>query len=138
MTARRDRVKTVLRWLLTIFMVAAGANHFLNPAPYVGMMPAEIPESWHLALVYVSGVAEILGGLGLILPATRRWAAWGLVVLYVAIFPANVNMAVNHLRLGTSEVPAWALWGRLPLQLVLIVWAWWFTRPPTRDGARLT
>lgn len=130
-------MKTALRWLLTIFMVVAGANHFINPAPYVGMMPAEIPESWHLALVYVSGVAEALGGLGLILPATRRWAAWGLVVLYVAIFPANVNMAVNHLRLGTSEIPAWALWVRLPLQLVLILWAWWFTRPSPKDGGRL-
>ena len=130
-------MKTVLRWLLTIFMVAAGANHFINPAPYLGMMPAEIPQSWHLALVYLSGVAELLGGLGLILPATRRWAAWGLVVLYVAIFPANVNMAVNRLPLGASEIPAWMLWARLPLQLVLIVWAWWFTRPPTTDGARM-
>ena len=118
-------------------MVAAGANHFINPAPYLGMMPAEIPESWHLALVYISGVAEALGGLGLIHPATRRWAAWGLVVLYVAIFPANVNMAVNQLPLGTSEVPAWALWARLPLQLLLIVWAWWVTRPTTTDGGRL-
>ena len=131
-------MKTVLRWLLTIFMVAAGANHFIHPAPYLGMMPAEIPASWHLALVYASGVAEILGGLGLVLPATRRWAAWGLVVLYVAIFPANVNMAIHRLPLGTSEVPAWALWARLPLQLVLIVWAWWFTRPPTTDGGRLS
>lgn len=138
MTARRARLKQVARWLLTVFMVAAGANHFINPAPYLGMMPAEIPEGWHLALVYISGVAEILGGLGLVHPATRRWAAWGLVVLYVAIFPANVNMAVNQLPLGTSEVPVWALWARLPLQLVLIVWAWWFTRPSTTDGGRLS
>ena len=118
-------------------MVAAGANHFINPAPYVGMMPAEIPEGWHLGLVYVSGVAEMLGGLGLILPATRRWAAWGLVVLYVAIFPANLNMAVNHLKLGTTDVPTWALWGRLPLQAVLIVWAWWFTRAEKPDRVTL-
>ncbi len=134
---RRPTLKTALRWLLTVFMVAAGANHFINPAPYLGMMPAEIPESWHAALVTISGIAEMAGGLGLILPATRRLAAWGLVVLYLAIFPANVNMALNHLKLGTTDVPTWALWARLPLQGLLIAWAWWFTRPSTTDGGRL-
>ena len=137
MSTRRARIKTILRWVLTVFMVAAGANHFINPAPYLGMMPAELPESWHLGLVYVSGVFEILGGLGLILPATRRWAAWGLIALFLAIFPANVNMAVNHLKLGTTDVPVWALWARLPLQIVLIVWAWWFARSESTDGGRL-
>ncbi len=134
----RERVKLVLRWVLTVFMVGAGANHFVNPPPYLGMMPAELPESWHLALVYISGVFEMLGGLGLILPVTRRAAAWGLIALLLAVFPANVNMAVNHLRLGDSAVPPWALWGRLPLQIVLIWWAWWFTRPPSRVGATLS
>jgi uncharacterized membrane protein len=121
-----SKLKTVLRWLLTIFMVAAGANHFIQPEPYLGMMPSVLPAP--LALVYVSGVAEIAGGLGLILPQTRRLAAWGLVLLLVAVFPANVNMAVNHLPLGTQEVPQAALWARLPLQVVLIAWAFWFTR----------
>jgi len=124
------RLKLALRWLLTLFMVAAGANHFINPDPYVGMMPAALP--WHLELVWVSGVAEIAGGLGLILPATRRLAAWGLVVMLVAIFPANVNMAVNELPLGNDPVPVWALWARLPLQAALIAWAFWFTRPDRR------
>lgn len=127
MTSTTSRWKTGLRWLLTVVMVAAGANHFLAAPTYVAMMPAEIPESWHLTLVYVSGIAEMLGGLGLILPATRRAAAWGLIALFVAVFPANVNMAVNHLKLGDSAVPAWALWARLPLQGVLVVWARWFT-----------
>lgn len=68
-------VKTVLRWVLTVFMVAAGANHFLSPAPYVGMMPSALPQPE--LLVAISGIAEILGGLGLILPQTRRLAAWG-------------------------------------------------------------
>lgn len=124
--------KVVLRWLLTVFMVLAGVNHFLSPAPYLAMMPAELPASSHLALVYVSGVAEILGGLGLILPATRRLAAWGLIALLVAILPANINMAVNQLPLGGTPVPAWLLWARLPLQLVLIAWAFWYTRPDAR------
>ena len=119
-------MKRGLRWLLTVFMVAAGVNHFVAPATYVGMMPAELPAP--LALVYISGVAEILGGLGLFPTATRKLAAWGLIALYVAVFPANLNMAMNHLSLGTTSVPAWALWARLPLQGVLILWAWWFTR----------
>jgi uncharacterized membrane protein len=121
-------MKTALRWLMTAFMVVAGVNHFISPGGYVAMMPSVLPAP--LALVYISGVAEILGGLGLILPATRRLAAWGLIALFVAIFPANVNMLVNHLPLGTWEVPTWALWARLPLQAVLIAWAWWYTREP--------
>jgi len=114
------------RWVLTVFMVGAGVNHFVSPASYVGMMPSALPAPE--TLVYVSGVAEILGGLGLILPATRRLAAWGLIALLVAVFPANLNMAINHLPLGTRAVPGWALWARLPLQLVLIWWAASFTR----------
>ena len=120
-------MRTALRWLLTVFMVLAGVNHFLSPAVYEAMMPSALPA--HLALVYVSGVFEILGGLGLILPATRRWAAWGIIALLVAVFPANVNMAINDLPLGSRDVPTWALWARLPLQLVMILWAYLFTRP---------
>jgi uncharacterized membrane protein len=120
-------IKTILRWVLTIFMVGAGINHFRSPAPYLGMMPAELPHP--VLLVQLSGVAEILGGLGLILAQTRRLTAWCLIALFVAIFPANLNMALNHLPLGDQPVPTWALWARLPLQVVLIVWAYWFTRP---------
>lgn len=116
-------MKTALRWLLTIVMVGAGANHFIDPAPYLGMMPSALPAP--LALVYISGVFEILGGLGLILPQTRKLSAWGLIALFVAVFPANLNMALNDLPLGTTPVPTWALWARLPLQLVFILWAWW-------------
>jgi uncharacterized membrane protein len=127
MIQSEGKAKTVLRWVLTVFMTVAGVNHFVSPSAYAAIMPAALPA--HLALVYISGVAEILGGLGLILPATRRLAAWGLVALLIAIFPANVNMAVNHLPLGDAPAPAWLLWARLPLQAVLVAWAWWFTRP---------
>lgn len=116
----------VLRWTLTVFMVFAGSLHFIVPDVYVSMMPSALPA--HLALVYISGVCEMLGGLGLILPQTRRLAAWGLVALLVAVLPANINMAVNHLPLGKWETPVWALWARLPLQLLLIAWAYRFTR----------
>ncbi len=120
-------MKTALRWLLTAFMVLAGLNHFIAPAPYVAIVPAALPA--HLALVYVSGVAEILGGLGLILPSTRRLAAWGLIALFLAILPANINMALHHLPMGGNDLPTWALWLRLPLQAVLIAWAWLYARP---------
>ena len=119
-------MKTILRWLLTVAMVGAGLNHFISPGPYVAMMPAALPAP--LLLVYISGIAEIAGGLGLILPATRKLAAWGLIALFVAVFPANLNMAINDLPLGTSKIPTWALWGRLPLQIVFIAWAYWMTR----------
>jgi uncharacterized membrane protein len=121
-----ERTRSIARWVLTGFMVVAGVNHFVSPAPYLGMMPPQLPAPE--ALVAISGVAEILGGLGLILPATRRLAAWGLIALFVAVFPANLNMAIHHLPLGTHVVPAWALWARLPLQVVLIAWAALFTR----------
>jgi uncharacterized membrane protein len=123
---RAVRAKTVFRWLLTVAMVGAGLNHFRDADTYIAMMPDVLPAK--AALVYLSGVAEILGGLGLILPATRKLAAWGLIALLVAVFPANVNMALNELPLGGSSVPTWALWARLPMQLVFIAWAYWFTR----------
>ena len=135
---RGDRVHDILRWVLTIVMVGAGANHFINPPPYLGMMPAEIPVSWHLSLVYISGVFEILGGLGLILPATRRLAAWGLIALFIAVFPANLNMALNHLPLGEDPIPAWVLWARLPLQLVAIAWAYRIARRAPKVGRATT
>lgn len=126
-------MKTFLRWAMTVFLVLAGINHFIAPEPYIAIMPAALPA--HRLLVYLSGVAEIAGGLGLILPATRRLAAWGIIALLVAIFPANVNMAVNHLPLAGKVPPTWVLWGRLPLQLVMIAWAYWFTRPDVKARA---
>lgn len=125
-----SRGKRIMRWLFTVFFIAAGANHFVSPEAYRAMMPAVLPAPD--LLVALSGVAEIAGGLGLILPATRRLAAWGLIALLIAIFPANINMAVNRIPLGSHSLPTWALWGRLPLQIILIAWAYWFTRPSRR------
>lgn len=131
MNRARDNAVPALRWALTILMVVAGVNHFRSPALYVAMMPSWLPMP--LALVYVSGVAEIAGGLGLILSTTRKWAAWGLVALFIAVFPANLNMALHNIPLGTHQLPPWLLWARLPVQLVLIAWAWLFTRSPSRS-----
>jgi len=113
--------KTISSWLMAVFFVAAGIKHFLSPKFYLSIMPGYLP--WHQELVFISGVAEILGGIGVIIPRTRRLAGWGLIALLAAVFPANVHVALHGL--GGSTLPAWILWARLPLQLVLVWWVWW-------------
>lgn len=113
--------KAISSWLLAIFFVAAGINHFLSPKFYLSIMPVYLP--WHPELVFISGVAEILGGIGVILPQTRRLAGWGLIFLLLAVFPANIHVALHGL--GGSALPVWFLWARLPLQFVLIWWVCW-------------
>jgi uncharacterized membrane protein len=113
-----------LKIALVVLMVTLGVLHFTNGKAFARTIPSFLPAP--LALVYVSGVFEILGGIGLLLPAAQRFAAWGLVALYVAVFPANVNMAVKHIGFG-RHTPQWILWARLPLQPVFIAWAWLFT-----------
>jgi uncharacterized membrane protein len=115
-------LRPTARVLLAVFFIAAGANHFLNPEIYRGMMPPwlPVPPSIHL----VAGAAEMLGGLGLLVPATRRWAAWGLIALLIAVFPANVHVALSGAMTGT-DLPAWVLWARLPLQAGFIAAVAW-------------
>lgn len=129
-----DKLRTLARFVLAANMVAIGIAHFASPEPFVKIVPAALPAP--LALVYVSGAFEIAGGLGLLLPATRRLAGWGLVALYLAVFPANINMAVNGIQLGETPLPTWALWLRLPFQLVFIAWALWVSSPPAAHPAR--
>ena len=115
-----------LLWILAaVLYVGAGILHVRAPAAYLKIMPPYVP--WPETMVYLSGIAEIAGGLGLLLPATRRWAAWGLVALLIAVFPANIYMATNHIRIGASPMPEWIAWARLPLQPVLIWWVLWCT-----------
>jgi uncharacterized membrane protein len=123
--ASRFGIKGTLRWMLSLFMIAGGINHFVSTELYVAMMPQQLP--WPVALVYLSGGFEILGGAGLSARVTRRMAAWGLVALLIAVFPANINMAIHTLPLGSYQLPPWALWARLPLQAIFIAWAWWYT-----------
>lgn len=110
---------------LGLLFIAAGANHFLNPEFYLRIMPPWVPA--HRAMVALSGVFEILGGLAVFVAPARRWAGWGLVLLLIAVFPANVHMALNPEQF--PDLPRAALWARLPLQGALIAWAWWATRP---------
>ena len=113
--------------LLSLAMVAVGILHFVRPEPFARIVPPYLPAPY--ALVYLSGFFEILGGLGLLYPPTRPYAAWGLIALYIAVFPANLYMAMNNIPLGDKPMSPAMLWGRLPIQLVLIAWAYWFTRP---------
>ena len=117
-----------------VFYGVAGANHFLNADFYLPMMPPYLPL--HLELVYLSGVAEVALGVAVLVPGFRRLAAWGIILLLVAIFPANVHIALHDVPLGDAEQGAgiWN-WVRLPFQGVLIAWAWWYTRPEMAEDA---
>ena len=117
--------RLVLKILLALVFVAAGANHFLSEAFYLRMLPPYLPA--HRALVFLSGVAEVALGILVLIPKLTRLSAWGLIALLIAVFPANVQMAL-HPELFPEFNPA-ILWLRLPLQAVLIAWAHWFTRP---------
>ncbi len=109
----------VSRYVLAAAFVGAGLLHFLKPGTYLRIMPPALPSP--LALVYISGFFEVAGGLGLLFGASRWWAALGLVLLLAAVFPANVYMAQIAAQL---RIPAWVAWGRLPLQALLLWWAW--------------
>ena len=114
-------------------MTATGVQHFLDPDPFVRIVPDYLPAP--LVLVYISGVFEILGGIGLLLPGIRRDAAYGLIALYLAVFPANIHMAMHEIQLAPGgEMPAWAMWARLPIQALLIAWAWWLAKTEDVHG----
>lgn len=127
--ARRSRRIALL--LLTAFFVVAGVNHVANPDFYLRIMPPYLPA--HRELVLLSGLFEVLGGLAVLLPAVRALAGWGLMLLLLAVFPANVHMALHPEQF--PSVPAFALYVRLPLQIVFIAWTYWATRPEAAAGA---
>jgi uncharacterized membrane protein len=116
----------VLRILATIFFIGAGLNHFREPDFYQKIIPPAFPNP--PLLVIISGIAEIAGGIGLLIPALRVPAAWGLIALLIAVFPANIYMAVAPDKIPDMHIPHWALWLRLPLQVVLGVWVWFVGR----------
>ena len=124
-------LKSILLWAMAVFYVFAGMMHFVAPEFYLQMMPPWLP--WHAALVALSGLAEIALGVMVLVPSTQRIAAWGLIALLIAVYPANIHMAVNQVPLNYR--PAWMeqptplqAWLRLPMQFVLMAWAWWYTR----------
>jgi uncharacterized membrane protein len=119
------KLRAVARALLSAGFIVAGANHFVQPDFYRSIMPPYLP--WHAPLVALSGLAEVGLGALLLLSRFRPLASWGLVALLVAVFPANLQMAL-HSELY-RPLPAWLLWLRLPLQAVLI----WLVRWSARD-----
>ena len=112
--------------LLAVLFVGAGVLHFVKPRMYERIVPPSLPAP--RLLVIISGAAEVLGGLGLLVAPLRAWAGWGLVALLVAVFPANLYMAREWERFS-GFAPRWALLLRLPLQFVLIAWVLWASQP---------
>jgi uncharacterized membrane protein len=125
-----SRTKRALLYLMAFLYVLAGFNHLVNPGFYVAIIPPDLPNpEW---LNVLSGLAEIVLGVFLLEPRARPFAAWGIIALLVAVFPANLYVATQNLG-GPDFTPgagnAFANWARLPFQLLFLVWAWWYTRP---------
>lgn len=108
-------------YAIAALFLSTGLAHFLWPSVFVRIMPPYLPRP--LLLVYLSGVAELLGGVGVLIPAFRVYAGWGLILLLCAVFPVHVYM-VRHPE-AFSQLPLWALYARLPLQFGLMAWIYW-------------
>lgn len=117
-------MQLLTRIALALLFLTAGVGHFTHTSGFQKIVPPYLPSP--RVLVYVSGIFEILGGLGILIPATQKLAGWGLVALLIAVFPANVYMATAGIKIGNFPSESWMAWARLPLQLVLIglvVWS---------------
>src|ERR1022692_2477153 len=123
------KIRTISKWLLALFMVGAGTMHFINPDFYLKIMPPYLPL--HLGLVYLSGVCEIALGLLLLVPRLSRFAAWGVIALLIAVFPANIYVYQHQ---DVLPAPPILHLMRLPLQGVFILWAFWHTRRGDENG----
>ena len=123
-------MKNTSLYVMSLLYTLAGINHFIHPAFYIRIMPPWLP--YHSALVFISGVCEIVFGLLLLLPATRKLAAWLIIGLLIAIFPANIQMMLNYLHNNNPRL--WIAIIRLPLQIVLIWWAYSFTKKTANVG----
>ena len=120
-----SRTKHALLWLMSAFYVLGGVYHLVNPGFYLPMMPPYLP--WHRELVFVSGVAELVLGVAVLIPGLRRAAVLGIIALLIAVFPANLHIAMNDVPLaGATEGAGVWNWVRLPFQAVFIAWAWWY------------
>jgi uncharacterized membrane protein len=118
--------KEILRIFLSFALIIIGILHFIKPEPFVKIVPPQLP--YPLELVYISGFFEILGGIGLLIPSVSVAAAWGIIALFIAVFPANINQAINSISIEGIPNNPWLYWLRLPFQAVLIAWAWWYTK----------
>jgi uncharacterized membrane protein len=120
--------KMGMKFLFALLFILAGMNHFRDPGFYLGIMPPYLP--WPSALHLIAGFLEIVFGIMLLIPKYQKFGAWGLIALLIAVYPANIHMAVNHQHY--PNLPMAFHWIRLPLQFVMIAWAWWFTYDEAR------
>lgn len=116
-------MQTIGLYIMAAFFVYAGISHFTKKHFFMKAMPPYVPN--HEIMVILSGIAEMLFGIGLLFHQTKPLAAWGIILLLIAVFPANIYMATSG---KFKKIPQWMLWLRLPLQLVLIVWAYLYTK----------
>ena len=121
---RHHSMRKVSLYTMSIFYFAAGINHFWHKEFYLKIMPSWI--EFHEILVIISGVCEILFALLLLPSLTRRFAAWGIIFLLIAVFPANIQMMLNYLHEHNSRL--WISILRLPIQIILVWWAYTFTK----------
>ena len=120
----KSKIKTLSIIIMTLFYIMAGTNHFINPDWYVRIVPPILP--FKTVIVYISGILEIILGTLLIFPKTRFIASWGLILLLVAVYPANIYVALtNGEVMDTTPLIAW---GRLPFQFVFIGLAYWHSK----------
>ena len=126
--AGESLARKILRGILIFNMAVVGVLHFVNPEVFLAIMPDYL--HWHYELVIISGVFEVLGAIGLAIPKTRSAAGWGLIALFICVFPANLWQAMQGIDLPGLAGPAWVRWARLPMQAVFIYWAYAVSRPP--------
>ncbi len=123
-------VKKVSLFLAAALFLVSGTAHFRMTETFMRIVPPYFPDA--RLMVEISGVAELAGAVGLLIPKLRRAAGWGLAALLVAVFPANLYMATDHIQIGSKPLPDSLLWGRLALQPVLIAWVLWCSKPMTK------
>lgn len=121
-----------LRWGMAVPVVLAGIDHLATPARYVAMIESFLPQP--AAVVLLTGLCEIAGGVGLLLPRTRRLAGVMLALYFVCVFPANINVAINGLRVEGMPAATWYYWLRLAFQPVIVAWALWAVEVLPRQG----
>lgn len=119
----KDGIQTVLRWLLALAYGYAGYLHLVRPAAFLAITPPWVPQPE--LVVAATGVAELLGAIGLLIPATRKVAGWGLALYALCVWPANIHHAFANIAIGGETLSWWYHGPRLALQPVIIWWALW-------------
>ncbi|MEM7330496.1 MAG: MauE/DoxX family redox-associated membrane protein [Chloroflexota bacterium] len=118
-----DLLKNISLIIMSLFYIAAGINHFRSPKFYLRIIPPWMPKpEW---LNWISGAAEVVLGIMLLFPPIRPLAAWGVIALLIAVFPANIYHLTS--KGAGMKIPMWTLWLRLPIQGLFILWAYWYT-----------